>query len=146
MCHDNFHVHSLEVATTAEDSLLIYCKPVELYNILHLRSLNNVIWCIFYDQITSYSIFYWFLADQLPYASLCTKFPLSYSHWIEAFRSKIFTCFKLWSPLVAIMYLKVHSFKNKHLCTQQRWLCSDEINSSVAAFFSSTLFALQVTS
>ncbi|XP_022158468.1 polycomb group protein EMBRYONIC FLOWER 2-like [Momordica charantia] len=41
MCHDNFHVHSLEVATTAEDSLLIYCKPVELYNILHLRSLNN---------------------------------------------------------------------------------------------------------
>ncbi|XP_022941018.1 polycomb group protein EMBRYONIC FLOWER 2-like isoform X1 [Cucurbita moschata] len=41
MCHDNFHVHSLEEATTAEDSLLIYCKPVELYNILHLRSLNN---------------------------------------------------------------------------------------------------------
>ncbi|CAM9002494.1 unnamed protein product [Rhodiola kirilowii] len=42
MCHQNSCVHSpAEEASIAEDSLMIYCKPVELYNILHRRSLKN---------------------------------------------------------------------------------------------------------
>uniref|UniRef100_A0A7N0UWT9 Embryonic flower 2 n=2 Tax=Kalanchoe fedtschenkoi TaxID=63787 RepID=A0A7N0UWT9_KALFE len=42
MCHQNSCVHSPEEeASVAEESLMIYCKPVELYNILHRRSLKN---------------------------------------------------------------------------------------------------------
>lgn len=42
MCHQNSCVHfSAEEAVAAEESLLIYCKPVELYNILQCRALQN---------------------------------------------------------------------------------------------------------
>ncbi|XP_065857193.1 polycomb group protein EMBRYONIC FLOWER 2-like [Euphorbia lathyris] len=42
MCHQNCCVHlSVEEAIAADESLLIYCKPVELYNILHRRSQYN---------------------------------------------------------------------------------------------------------
>lgn len=42
MCHQNSCVHlSVEEATAAEESLLTYCKPVELYNILRCRALHN---------------------------------------------------------------------------------------------------------
>lgn len=42
MCRQNSCVHlSVEEATAAEESLLIYCKPVELYNILRRRALHN---------------------------------------------------------------------------------------------------------
>jgi hypothetical protein len=44
MCHQNSCVHlSVEEATAAEESLLTYCKPVELYNILRCRALHNVL-------------------------------------------------------------------------------------------------------
>ncbi|OAY60104.1 polycomb group protein EMBRYONIC FLOWER 2 isoform X2 [Manihot esculenta] len=42
MCHQNCCVHlSVEEAIAADESLLIYCKPVELYNILHRRAQYN---------------------------------------------------------------------------------------------------------
>ncbi|WCJ25807.1 Polycomb group protein VERNALIZATION 2 [Euphorbia peplus] len=42
MCHQNCCVHlSADEAVAADESLLIYCKPVELYNILHRRSHYN---------------------------------------------------------------------------------------------------------
>ncbi|KAM3686913.1 hypothetical protein ACB098_10G038300 [Castanea mollissima] len=42
MCHQNSCVHSsVEEATAAEETLLIYCKPVELYNILRHRAIDN---------------------------------------------------------------------------------------------------------
>ncbi|KAI4315212.1 hypothetical protein L6164_028045 [Bauhinia variegata] len=42
MCRQNSPVHnSAEEAVAADESLLIYCKPVELYNILYRRSLHN---------------------------------------------------------------------------------------------------------
>ncbi|KAK4787664.1 hypothetical protein SAY86_011497 [Trapa natans] len=42
MCHQESHVHlSTEEQLAAEDSLAIYCKPVELYNILQRRAIKN---------------------------------------------------------------------------------------------------------
>ncbi|GLT39868.1 hypothetical protein SLA2020_140350 [Shorea laevis] len=42
MCHDDSHVHlSAEEEIAAEESLSIYCKPVELYNILQRRAIQN---------------------------------------------------------------------------------------------------------
>ncbi|XP_050229883.1 polycomb group protein EMBRYONIC FLOWER 2-like isoform X2 [Mercurialis annua] len=42
MCHQNCCVHlSADETVAAEESLLIYCKPVELYNILHSRAQSN---------------------------------------------------------------------------------------------------------
>ncbi|XWS38633.1 hypothetical protein CRYUN_Cryun19dG0147500 [Craigia yunnanensis] len=42
MCHQNSCLHlSVEESDTAVENLLVYCKPVELYNILHLRALDN---------------------------------------------------------------------------------------------------------
>ncbi|XP_016201473.1 polycomb group protein EMBRYONIC FLOWER 2 [Arachis ipaensis] len=42
MCRQNSPVHhSGDEDTAADESLLIYCKPVELYNILYRRSLHN---------------------------------------------------------------------------------------------------------
>ncbi|RHN53785.1 putative transcription factor C2H2 family [Medicago truncatula] len=42
MCRQNSPVHnSGEEEITADESLLIYCKPVEFYNILYRRSLHN---------------------------------------------------------------------------------------------------------
>lgn len=43
MCRQESHVHlSAEEELAAEDSLAIYCKPVELYNILQRRAIKNV--------------------------------------------------------------------------------------------------------
>ncbi|PQQ07041.1 polycomb group protein VERNALIZATION 2 isoform X3 [Prunus yedoensis var. nudiflora] len=43
MCLQNSCAHlSAEEAVAIEESLLIYCKPVELYNILRPRALHNV--------------------------------------------------------------------------------------------------------
>ena len=48
MCRQNSPVHhSTEEETAADESLLIYCKPVELYNILYRRSLHNVILVVY---------------------------------------------------------------------------------------------------
>ncbi|KAJ4712667.1 polycomb group protein EMBRYONIC FLOWER 2-like [Melia azedarach] len=42
MCHQNSCEHlSVEEATDGEENLLIYCKPVELYNILRHRAQQN---------------------------------------------------------------------------------------------------------
>lgn len=42
MCHQSSREHfSDEDATAAEENLLVYCKPVELYNILHRRAIHN---------------------------------------------------------------------------------------------------------
>ncbi|KAG5248892.1 polycomb group protein EMBRYONIC FLOWER [Salix suchowensis] len=43
MCHQNCDVEhlSVEEAIAADESLLIYCKPVELYNILRRRAQDN---------------------------------------------------------------------------------------------------------
>lgn len=42
MCHQSSCEHfSDEDATAAEENLLVYCKPVELYNILHRRAIHN---------------------------------------------------------------------------------------------------------
>ncbi|KAG6684115.1 hypothetical protein I3842_12G046700 [Carya illinoinensis] len=42
MCRQNSCAQlSVEKTTAAEESLLIYCKPVELYNILQRRALHN---------------------------------------------------------------------------------------------------------
>ncbi|RDY00349.1 Polycomb group protein VERNALIZATION 2, partial [Mucuna pruriens] len=42
MCRQNSPVHhSGEEEIAADESLLIYCKPVELYNILYRRALQN---------------------------------------------------------------------------------------------------------
>lgn len=48
MCHQNYcELLSTEEATAGEERLLIYCKPVELYNILRHRAQLNVMSCIF---------------------------------------------------------------------------------------------------
>jgi len=45
MCRQNSPVHHAgEEEIAADESLLIYCKPVELYNILYRRALQNVIY------------------------------------------------------------------------------------------------------
>ncbi|XP_048320068.2 polycomb group protein EMF2B isoform X2 [Ziziphus jujuba] len=42
MCHQNACVHlSVEETAVLEESLLVYCKPVELYNILRSRANDN---------------------------------------------------------------------------------------------------------
>ncbi|XVE57588.1 hypothetical protein DITRI_Ditri04bG0102100 [Diplodiscus trichospermus] len=42
MCRQNSCLHlSAEQSDTAVENLLLYCKPVELYNILHRRALHN---------------------------------------------------------------------------------------------------------
>ncbi|KAK8676628.1 hypothetical protein V6N13_142201 [Hibiscus sabdariffa] len=42
MCRQNSCLHlSAEETDTAVENLLVYCKPVELYNILHHRALHN---------------------------------------------------------------------------------------------------------
>ncbi|GLU05531.1 hypothetical protein SLE2022_226280 [Rubroshorea leprosula] len=42
MCRQNSCLHlSMDESVTAEESLLIFCKPVELYNILRQRALHN---------------------------------------------------------------------------------------------------------
>ncbi|KAJ0105874.1 hypothetical protein Patl1_18405 [Pistacia atlantica] len=52
MCHQtSCGCLSAEEATTGEESLLIYCKPVELYNILRCRAQHNVIFCIFLQKL-----------------------------------------------------------------------------------------------
>ena len=44
MCRQNSPVHhSAEEAVATDESLVIYCKPVELYNVLYSRALHNVI-------------------------------------------------------------------------------------------------------
>lgn len=49
MCHQSSCTHlSAEEAISAEERLLLYCKPVELYNILHRRAQHNVISCILF--------------------------------------------------------------------------------------------------
>lgn len=55
MCHQNCGVEhlSVEEAIAADESLLIYCKPVELYNILRRRAQDNVI-----NPPFSYFLFY----------------------------------------------------------------------------------------
>lgn len=43
MCRQNSPVHnSAEEEISADESLLIYCKPVEYYNIIYRRFLHNV--------------------------------------------------------------------------------------------------------
>lgn len=43
MCRHNSCAHlPVEEAVAIDESLLIYCKPVELYNILRPRALHNV--------------------------------------------------------------------------------------------------------
>lgn len=43
MCRQDSRVHlSAEEAAAAEESLSVYCKPVELYNILQRRALRHV--------------------------------------------------------------------------------------------------------
>lgn len=43
MCRVESRVHlSEEEEIAAEESLLLYCKPVELYNILQRRAIRNV--------------------------------------------------------------------------------------------------------
>lgn len=43
MCRQDSRVHlSAEEELAAEESLSIYCKPVELYNILQRRAVGNV--------------------------------------------------------------------------------------------------------
>lgn len=49
MCRQNSPVHrAREEEIVADESLLIYCKPVELYNILYRRGLHNVIYHTFF--------------------------------------------------------------------------------------------------
>jgi len=44
MCRQDSHVRmSAEEEIAAEESLSIYCKPVELYNILQRRAIRNVV-------------------------------------------------------------------------------------------------------
>lgn len=43
MCHNEARAHmSQEEQAAAEESLSVYCKPVELYNILQRRAVRNV--------------------------------------------------------------------------------------------------------
>lgn len=43
MCRQDSEAHlSAEEELAAEESLSIYCKPVELYNILQRRAVRNV--------------------------------------------------------------------------------------------------------
>lgn len=43
MCRQDSQLHlSAEEELVAEESLSIYCKPVELYNIVQRRSIKNV--------------------------------------------------------------------------------------------------------
>lgn len=45
MCREDARVHlSAEEEIAAEESLSIYCKPVELYNILQRRAIRNVMY------------------------------------------------------------------------------------------------------
>jgi hypothetical protein len=60
MCRENSCVHlSVEEATAAEETLLIYCKPVELYNILRHRAIDNVLSGISFQNLCV--IFYSFM-------------------------------------------------------------------------------------
>lgn len=44
MCREEPHIQlSEEEQNAAEESLSVYCKPVELYNILQRRAIKNVI-------------------------------------------------------------------------------------------------------
>ena len=47
MCRQNCVHLSVEEAVSVEETLLVYCKPVELYNILRCRALENVIFVQF---------------------------------------------------------------------------------------------------
>ncbi|XP_021893647.1 polycomb group protein VERNALIZATION 2-like [Carica papaya] len=53
MCHQSSCTHlSAEEAISAEERLLLYCKPVELYNILHRRAQHNPLFlqrCLHYN-------------------------------------------------------------------------------------------------
>ena len=49
MCRVDSRVHlSEEEEIAAEESLSLYCKPVELYNILQRRAIRNVMQCLSY--------------------------------------------------------------------------------------------------
>lgn len=58
MCRQESRVHlSVEEEIAAEASLSVYCKPVELYNILQRRAIRNVIFIhryfLFYNALFS---------------------------------------------------------------------------------------------
>ncbi|THG02273.1 hypothetical protein TEA_012244 [Camellia sinensis var. sinensis] len=54
MCRQDSRVHlSVEEEVAAEESLSIYCKPVELYNILQRRAIRNVILHFFKDACST---------------------------------------------------------------------------------------------
>lgn len=58
MCRQDPRAHlSPEEQIAAEESLSIYCKPVELYNILQRRAVRNV---IFFSYILLLIYFYFF--------------------------------------------------------------------------------------
>lgn len=58
MCRQDPRAHlSPEEQIAAEESLSIYCKPVELYNILQRRAVRNV---IFFSYILLLISFYFF--------------------------------------------------------------------------------------
>lgn len=49
MCRQDSRVRlSSEEEIAAEESLSIYCKPVEFYNILQRRAIRNVMHLVFY--------------------------------------------------------------------------------------------------
>lgn len=57
MCREDTCAHlSLEEQIAAEESLSIYCKPVELYNILQRRAVRNVMFFTVYFCSSSFLI------------------------------------------------------------------------------------------
>lgn len=57
MCRQDSRVHlSSEEEIAAEESLSIYCKPVELYNILQRRAEGNVSVCLIIYQLVFFFV------------------------------------------------------------------------------------------
>lgn len=87
MCREDSHLHlSAEEEIAADESLSVYCKPVELYNILQRRAVRNVIFLLLIELAFYFS---WLLSSRdnviwhWAQLILCAFFEPSYFcfHW-----------------------------------------------------------------
>lgn len=66
MCREDSHVYlSAEDEIAAEESLSVYCKPVELYNILQRRAIKNVKYAFQFSVIANLTLLIRILSFQV---------------------------------------------------------------------------------
>lgn len=85
MCRQSSSVHfPVEEAVSAEEGLLVYCKPVELYNILQRRAKHSVIKMTFNLSCICFTMRIYFLVYHYRFKKMV---PLSLrlwrNHWSE---------------------------------------------------------------